>query len=284
MAKINIGLQQASRLTQMGHAERLDLIAEGLPIVLESAKGFLAASNKLEDDLRESNVLLGFAEEEAAKALILIDIVRCPPKIISSKMGSMIKWFYSHLARLLYAEACSWKPMHVSQLQEYINRHRNTHYVDGDYGEYIFSNHQIYTRESKLYADLGAYEDGKLFWNVPETITGRILRCDPPANKVIDALYAVGAFSKEGVKVVANVWSQVDFHDSQNWQDSDRLTKETLECLEADNLLHEDIIQDQIYSLYNDWQLPMYNINLRSNKTTWDDLNNQREALSPYEY
>jgi hypothetical protein len=55
-------------------------------------------------------VLKGFAEEEAAKILILVDAVRCPPKLISSKLKRIVGWFYDHLARLIYAEAVAWKP------------------------------------------------------------------------------------------------------------------------------------------------------------------------------
>ena len=48
-----------------------------------------------------------------------MDAVRCPPKLIASKMNRIVGWFYDHLARLIYAEAVSWKPMHLAQLCEY---------------------------------------------------------------------------------------------------------------------------------------------------------------------
>lgn len=76
-----IGLHQAKRLCQLPAPDRLALIAEGLPIILESAQGFWKASQQLSELPREANVLEGFAEEEAAKVLILMDVVRCPPKL-----------------------------------------------------------------------------------------------------------------------------------------------------------------------------------------------------------
>jgi hypothetical protein len=78
----------------MTHDQRLTFIAEGLPIVLASATGFLNASKALQEFARESDVLFGYSEEEAAKALVLIDIVRCPQKLIASKIGTMTSWFY----------------------------------------------------------------------------------------------------------------------------------------------------------------------------------------------
>jgi hypothetical protein len=63
---------------------------------------------------REAKVLEGFAKEEAAKILILMDAVRCPPKLVASKLNRIVGWFYDHLARLIYAEAVSWKPLNFA--------------------------------------------------------------------------------------------------------------------------------------------------------------------------
>ena len=59
----DIGLHQAKRLCQSPQQQRLDFIAEGLPIILDSAQGFWAASQKLEDLPREAKVLGGGCED-----------------------------------------------------------------------------------------------------------------------------------------------------------------------------------------------------------------------------
>ena len=120
MSKLDIGLRQGKILCQMNHNERLDFLAEGLPIILDSARDFWAASQQISTTMpREADVLANHAEEEAAKILIVMDIVRCPQQLCASKIGPMVRWFYDHLARLIYANATSWKPMHVTQLREY---------------------------------------------------------------------------------------------------------------------------------------------------------------------
>jgi hypothetical protein len=113
MSKLDIGLRQSKVLCQMRHGERLDFIAEGLPIVLESARGFWAASQLLTDKPREADVLEGHAEEEAAKILILLDVIRCPRKLSAAKIGQMVTKFYDHLGpidlcerRLMETDAC----------------------------------------------------------------------------------------------------------------------------------------------------------------------------------
>ncbi|TAX01980.1 hypothetical protein ELI07_32875 (plasmid) [Rhizobium leguminosarum] len=41
---------------------------------------------------RDSSVLKGHAEEEAAKILILMDIMRCPKKVIASRIATLMGW------------------------------------------------------------------------------------------------------------------------------------------------------------------------------------------------
>src|ERR1700733_11896207 len=123
----DIGLHQAKRLCQLPERERLPFIAEGMPVILDSARGFWKAAQQLKDHPREGRVLEGFAEEEAAKILILMDAVRCPPKLVAAKLDRLIGRFYEHLARLIYAEAVTWKPMHLAQLRDYVDRQRRGH-------------------------------------------------------------------------------------------------------------------------------------------------------------
>lgn len=87
MARIDIGLRQARKLVNLPFAERLTFIAEGLPILLQSARGLYAASEAVSQMPRESMVLKGHAEEEAAKILILMDIMRCPK---SKFLGALV--------------------------------------------------------------------------------------------------------------------------------------------------------------------------------------------------
>jgi hypothetical protein len=100
------------------------------------------------------------ATEEAAKILILMDAVRCPGKILPSKLGTILGWFYDHLARLIYAEAVPWHPVNVAQLRDYVASERKAHYVEGRFSGFIMPNWSLYQRESQLYVDIQANEDG----------------------------------------------------------------------------------------------------------------------------
>ncbi len=136
----DIGLGKAAIICNLPAEQRLEFIAEGLPILFESAKSLAEASQALEQFPREAEILERHCEEECAKSLILVDIIRCPKKKGAARVGPMMRWFYDHLARLIYAEAQSWKPVNAGQLQEYVDSHRASHYFEGEYGEYIVPN------------------------------------------------------------------------------------------------------------------------------------------------
>jgi len=283
MPKVQIGLQQARRLTHMKYDERLDFIAEGLPIVLRSASGFLSASKSLNAHDREAEVLRGFAEEEAGKALILLDMVRCPPKQIASKIGTMTRWFYDHLARLIYAKASSWYATNIGQLQEYVNSERPTHHIDGEYGEYIFPNQALYFRESRLYADIAAYEDDRPFWNEPRSTIRSLLQFDPPAYHVISALSTVGALSHDGIRVIADVWGQEEFDLPKTFADGERLTELMLRRIIDLGLPSGSATDKDVSQIYR-WQMPMYHLDLSPIDVPMDELQRRRDVIVPDEW
>ncbi len=292
MAAPRVGLKQAFRLTGMKRKDRLAFFAEGLPIMLASARGFWNAAQRLEDSRREADVLTGLAKEEAAKILIIMDIVRCPPTRVDGRIGEMLKWFYSHLARLLYAEAAGWNAVDLIELRRYIDFDRRTHYLDGPVSEYIFPNSPTHNRESRMYVDIEAYEDGIPHWSAPSGTDRLYSMLKPPALLAAEALSAVGAFSEAGLSIVANIWADVDFSvierepdkHPQQFAESDRLTQAMLGQLIAAKLPREDATRDHVNALYRDWQMPMYDLDFQPIEVSLAELEAEREAAFWSEY
>lgn len=278
MAKISYGNGKASHLCQMSHAARLDLIAEGLPIILASSQSFWEASTLLGDKGREAIVMEGFAEEEAAKALILIDLVRCPRKKADSRVGATVRAFYDHLARLIYAKAQSWKPMNVAQLREYVDGERQAHDLEGYAGEYIVPNWSIYARESALYADIEMHEDGVPRWSDPHHYGCLIRSFRPIVLEIAEALGALGLFDRRGLDIIAEVWGTVDFHDEEHRDDSRRLTQLMLQRALDAGIVPSSAEQRHADLLFRHWQMPMYDLDFKMIDVPLETLEAQREA------
>lgn len=265
-------------LSNLSQPKQFDIIAEGLPILMRSAGDLFEASSVLAEHHRAATVLEGQAVEEVAKVLMLVDIVRCPQKIRPSRIGSMMTWFYDHLARLVYIDAQHWKPMNFNQLQAYVDDHRRSHTLEGMVGEYIMPNWTIWSRESLLYADIATFENGEPTWNDPDyNATPGDYHPRSPW-RVCQVLCDMGAFTREGLDVLSEVWGQVEFKDDQNWDDATRLTERMLSVLGEADLITDAANTDQAGTLYGQWQMPMYHIDFARIEVALEDLNAEREA------
>jgi hypothetical protein len=274
----DIGMKGLRILANVPDKERFDIVAEGLPILMKSAEDLLLASEVLDDHQRAASILIGQATEELAKVLMLVDLVRCPAKLRASRVSFMVKWFYSHLARQLYVESQSWKPMHVDQLQEYMDDQRKSHYLDGPVGEYIFPNSAVFLRESQLYADLMLYEDGTRTWNEPSNEAKPFARNRPHVWTICNALRDFGALSRKGLDIVSESWERIDFKGDQDWSAARGLTQTMLEGLQQAKLISEAATEEQLGPLYNHWQIPMYHIDFHQIDVPLDQLMAQRDA------
>ncbi|MEH2513680.1 hypothetical protein V1291_005034 [Nitrobacteraceae bacterium AZCC 1564] len=281
----DIGLHQAKRLCQLPERERLLFIAEGLPVILDSAQSFWKAAQQLSNHHREAEVLRGFAEEEAAKILILMDVVRCPPKLIASKLGKLVDWFYDHLARLIYAQAVTWKPMHLAQLREYVDRRRRGHELEGYAGEYILPNWTVYQRESRLYTDIEAYQDGSLGWNSPcatyrsSSAAGLTSMFDrtPHALRVAEAMQHLGLFTVQGLRATSEIWGSLEYREKENHLDGEKLAEQLLTRAKDEGLILDTAQQAHAATLYREWQIPMYNLDLSLIPVPFEELLAEQE-------
>jgi len=273
-----IGMRQGAAIANLSQSTQLDLIAEGLPVLMGSANDLFVAAYDLTEHSRAAAVLEGHALEEVAKILILMDIVRCPEKQRSSRIGRMMRWFYSHLARLLYVDAQSWKPQNIRELQSYIDHSRQSHYLEQAMGGIVMPNWTVYLRESSLYADIIAGEEGILSWNEPAAQPFRY----PALWDVCVSLRDIGAFSRDGLDIVSKVWSQTDFNDIANRKNSDELTVEMLSSLKDAELITGESHDLQKQKLCHNWQLPMYRIDFDKTQINLEDLQNERAYIVDY--
>jgi hypothetical protein len=277
--KITFGGRQARALCNMSHSERLDFIAEGLPIMLQSAQGFWRAAETLESSQREAAVLAGFAEEESAKALILIDLVRCPKPEVGKRIGRIVKkTLYDHLSRMIYAKAQSWLSANVAQLQEYIDHERQGHYLEGGMSEYIVPNWSLYQRESTMYADIEVHEEGIPQWNDPNRWSDSTMMMRPIALDLVEALEALGVLTHSGLQAPSEVWSSVDFVNDEGPVEARELTKQLAARLDSEGLISDCGTEQHARLLFNHWQLPMYNMDFDLIHVPLEQLEAERDA------
>jgi hypothetical protein len=169
--------------------------------------------------------------------------------------------------------------MHVSQLREYVDQDRKAHYLEGYVGEYILPNWNVAAREMLLYADIEAYEDEVPHWNKPTSHTSGLPRFTPMVLEIVEALSAVGVFSRKGLDATAEIWGQLDFKDTQTHADARRLMKQLWERLVTEKLPSEATTQQDVNVLYEYWHMPMYNLDFKLIDVPLAELQEEREAI-----
>ena len=81
-------------------------------------------------------------------------------------------------------------------------------------------NWALFERESSLYADVVVGEDGDPMWQSPVEMWEGESHHDyvPTSFRVVEALEAFGAFTSEGLKILAEVWGKREFGgESDEW-------------------------------------------------------------------
>ena len=145
-----------------------------------------------------SKIVRELAEEEAAKVLILIDLIRCP---LSEKQRREItaERFRNHVPKRIYAMACSYVPFNTFQeLSAVVETESLPYYLDGpNNADWIFRNEILASRERQLYVDYVeeiTEGSGDCFWLPPIWLEMGILSyVTPVCVKLIHALSEVGS-------------------------------------------------------------------------------------------
>ena len=268
---VNIGLHAISGLATLSCEKRYELLADGLPIILVSAQDLMSATETLKQHGRAADMLERQAGEEAAKILILLDYLRCPPGR-SDRASMMLKNFYNHGARLLYDESCTWKPTDIAMLRQYIDAQRRSHYVQESLNDAdIFPNWNLHIREAALYADLGRNESGELGWSDP-ILWGSEDRLKPNALIVSEAMRRLGFFKPEALKYLTEIWSKVNFTDREPHSKASELTATTLNLYIDEGIVLEEATDEDVSMVQMAWQMPMYDLDFKPINVPLEEL------------
>ncbi|TAI59685.1 hypothetical protein [Bradyrhizobium sp. Leo170] len=191
----------------------------------------------------------------------------------------MVGRFYGHLERLICAQLAEWWSVDVADLRKAVEPLRKAHDLEGTMGEFIVPNSTLYQRESKLYADVEAYEDGTPVWNAPVVHPSGYPSRMPAVLQVVDAMAVCGMFTVAGLQATSEVWGQLEFQEKETLQDAERLSQQLLARLIAEGLPGESATQDHVDTLYRHWPLPMYNVDLDPIPVSLEELKAEQERL-----
>jgi hypothetical protein len=88
----------------------------------------------------------------------------------------------------------------------------------------------------------------------------------------------VGMFTPKGLKAVSEIWGSLEYKDQEDHLDGQKLTERLLERLHTEDLILDTAQQDDVSTLYRDWQIPMYDLDFSLIEVSREELEAAQEA------
>ena len=256
-------------------------VSKGILLIVQNAISLDATAHHLcrEKDYRASEIIRGFAEEEAAKVFILIDLVRCPRDW--EQRAKIAQRFYGHVAKRIYAMACSYPRIaSFRELCALVESECRPYYLDGPNGvDWIFPNSISAGREQTLYVDYVrdiTDQTGDFYWSAPAVPPSSPWRYESPDCVTLSrALSDAGAKSPDGLAVIADIWRGFKPEPETDRGELRGLIAHTLERLKMCGLGAGDESASSLIVSY--WSFPLWPLTIKEPRGKLQDLEELRE-------
>jgi len=268
---------------QQNPEAQIATIGEGLELLVENVAALNAGIEVLRDaeSKRGLWVLAGQADEEAAKVLILLDLVRIDPRD-QQAMTRQLQRFHQHLARCIYTEMVHMNPANFREVRTIVESMRPSHYLDGPNDvDWIYPNQLLAERERRLYVDLVSEDAGER-WTTPAQ--DEEFGFGGPSAAVRDLVRSfarLGLTSAAGLAVVAEKWSDREIEDETRWGEIATINSEIAEALVDGGNLTADAEQADLDRLVSSWGFPLGALDLSRLEVSPAKLREEQERWGP---
>jgi AbiV family abortive infection protein len=267
------------RIVNVPLADRNAIIAEGIGHLVEHV-GQLRKGTELLNGAsqhRSAAILDMVASEEAAKVMILLDLVRLgwdDPETVKRQ----VSYFSSHLARGIYSRLIEWDLGHYGEARQQVERLREDRFLDGPNDvDWIFRNEIETEREELLYVDYVAYETEGVRWVSPATHEEfRGGRMDKGV-LLVQAMDRLNMLSLPVLDLLASYdWPAIS-DDAYMYASQRQETWSFIETLDKAALLPPESARADLSLVLERWQFPLHGLDLRRRRVSDDELRNQRQ-------
>lgn len=225
---------------------------------------------------RSARILDNLVDEEAAKVLILLDLVR-HGVADDAVVTQQVRHFYDHVARGIYAAVSVGAPASFREQRERAEALRVSLYLDGPHDvDWIFRNEIESGREDAMYVDYVVTDEGTAWWSPASSefpMWGPSIVSD-----LVLSLHRLGATSAAGLRAVEDVWrGRAPLADDAHWSVMREINFAVLQRLRGAGLAGEEQPQDAA-KIVDGWLYPMGSLDLRKVKISRADLLAEQEV------
>ncbi|BCJ53393.1 hypothetical protein Asp14428_48680 [Actinoplanes sp. NBRC 14428] len=263
-------------LVQIPAGERPGVIAEGLQALVEHVTELTSEVETVAAAActRAVPTLQMQSEEESAKVLILLDLVRasCDDAAVSTHAG----FFYGHLSRCIYARMAEMRPANFAEVRTLVDSMRASLYLDGPSSvDWICRNELIDSRERSLYVDFVRHEDG-MHWTSPADPQSKGWGVYIHVQKLVMSMDRLGMTNAKALEIISQHWKNQHLDDATHWQVVAQINRKIVEALLDAGLTDQNVTSDDTRRVIEHWTFPLSTLDLRERKVTMEELEEQR--------
>jgi hypothetical protein len=266
-------------LMQLSNDDFVGAASEGLALIWENASRLWTEAREFSalGSKRGVGILKSFAEEEAAKALLLLDALRCPRNQLD-KRRSLLRQIDSHVGKGIYIRYYDTRPADLTEVKRIVDDERLEFFRDGEYGEYLLPNAIKSRREERLYVTYIKNDDGTHGWLAPREPFHFEQHFYCGVIRVVEALHGARIFQPASLRAASAYWQTIPFFDIGSDPLSDKLetsirwpalrmrNHQMLCMLSERNLLAPTMTVEFQQALTDDLLFPLYPFDLSLNK------------------
>lgn len=286
---------QARRFKYLGQIPRAQLpgvVSEGLPLLAENAASLMedAQACHRAGRPRGAALLSAYATEEAAKAMMLLDLAR-----VGWQDLSMLSSMTSHLARLLYVWSYDGNPADLAEVRGYVDELRRDQVFLEDL-PVVAPNPLLHEREEIPYVDyVLSYDEARALkeasdgtgpapagvlgqWTTPRDVwlpdAGRQELYVPPIVRLLPMLERAGCLTEPGLTVIASTWNELrkDFDSDPHYRELEKLNMAVVVALMEAGVPPGELAADDVQGIVQGWSFPLTGTDLSTKKVSDEEI------------
>lgn len=87
----------------------------------------------------------------------------------------------------------------------------------------------------------------------------------------------LGLLSCQGLKAISEIWGSIEYSETEDPRDGRELTDKLPTRPDAEKLIPDKVDDRYLRALYNEWQIPMYNLDFSIIPVTLEELEAEQE-------
>lgn len=267
--------RQFKQLAGVSKSRRAALVLEGLRLIASNVTSLAQELDRCNEAqaTRASRLAYNAGREEAGKFLILLDVWRAPDAS-GAQIAQQFDRAKRHLEKLIYAQVADYSLASQSELLRAINRHRQSHYLDGPNDhDWIFRNELIAERENALYVDL-VESEGDLEWWAPSDYD--LTMPEPFSMRLVRELERTELLTPAGLDVLMRAWKGFNPHADSHSAEWRKRTWEALSAFPETNL-EDGTATASASFVVQQWPMPLVELDLHEDSVPPEKLRAIRE-------